>query len=932
MFAFLKKLFARRRERKLEQNKACDGFISRLHYLQEEEPKLFADVWVEVAKEKTAQWQEYADAIIAELSTVQLRDLRRAKNIRQLKAECKAFRALRSTHNQRVQQHNQLVMDNHICDRYNGVFDDLFQQLAQLFRDTLEFVDPEEGSKWATKADSLQNEWRTLPTERMCKTVGFGNMKKKLQFVAENQRDIQNLVRRHNNQVAENRAQAAYALIGDVEGRKLDNQQLNCIVKKAHNHLVIAGAGTGKTTTVIGKIKYLLKANECGPEDILVLSFTNASAAEMKQRIHTETREQIEASTFHKLGLNIITKVKGVPPKITRLNLRRFIQTQLREHMRSDAYLQVLCRYFLTDKVKARSEFEFSSKAEYDAYLKDNPPKTLKGEAVKSYGEMDIANLLAYNGVAYCYEHPYEKDTRTEEYAQYYPDFYLPEHKIYIEYFGINRNGEVPAFFTGKGDKTPAQSYRDSMEWRRRLHTDNETIMIECFAYERHEGTLEQNLLRQLEHHGVVLHPKSPQELWKQVSEDGEAVLDVLEELFETIINLLKSNEYDIEFLRRANMDKRQQIGFVEMLERESNNDLLTLLEPIFHDYQAYLQKHDEIDFNDMINLAARYVAQGQYRNPYRYVIVDEYQDISKARYRLLKALRDSSDYELFCVGDDWQSIYRFAGSDIGYILNFAKYWGPSEESKIETTYRFTQSLIDISGRFIMKNPAQKQKAIRGKQATGGFALAEVNGYTEKYAIEFMAQKLEDMPKDSTVFFLGRYSFDKKMLEESDLFSLNYNNQTEFLEVQYRNRPDLKMSFLTAHKAKGLQADYVVILNNKDTRMGFPSTIQDAPILNLLLEKSDDYPYGEERRLFYVALTRAKKKVILLTVKDKESVFAKELKERYGEELTKERFSCPLCGGKLIRRTGRFGEFFGCSNYKTGQCKYTRNIRWKNSE
>jgi DNA helicase-4 len=277
-------------------------------------------------------------------------------------------------------------------------------------------------------------------------------------------------------------------------------------------------------------------------------------------------------------------------------------------------------------------------------------------------------------------------------------------------------------------------------------------------------------------------------------------------------------------------------------------------------------------------------------------------------------------------VGDDWQSIYRFAGSDIGFILNFAQYWGPSEESKIETTYRFTQSLIDISGRFIMMNPAQKRKAIRGQGSDTRFALSEVNGYTEKYAVEFMAQKLEDLPNGSTVFFLGRYSFDSNMLKESGLFDLQYNNQSGFVDVRYGKRPDLKMCFTTAHKSKGLQAEYVVILNNKRTRMGFPSMIQDSPILDMLLEKSDDYPHSEERRLFYVALTRAKKKVILLTVKDKESAFVEELKERYEEELKKERFECPLCGGKLVRRTGKFGDFYGCSNFKTGLCKYTRRF------
>jgi DNA helicase-4 len=135
------------------------------------------------------------------------------------------------------------------------------------------------------------------------------------------------------------------------------------------------------------------------------------------------------------------------------------------------------------------------------------------------------------------------------------------------------------------------------------------------------------------------------------------------------------------------------------------------------------------------------------------------------------------------------------------------------------------------------------------------------------------------------------------------------------------------MSFTTAHKSKGLQADYVFILNNKKSRMGFPSKIQDAPLLDLLLESCDDYPFAEERRLFYVALTRAKKKAILLTVKDRESVFAMELRTRYAEELKRERFECPLCGGRLVKRTGRYGDFFGCSNYKYGSCKYTRNIK-----
>jgi DNA helicase-4 len=262
--------------------------------------------------------------------------------------------------------------------------------------------------------------------------------------------NIQHRVHQHNEAVAKKRAEAAYALIGDVEGRRLDEQQLNCIVKKAHNHLVIAGAGTGKTTTVVGKIKYLLKSNQCRPEDILVLSFTNASASEMSERIRSETGFPIQASTFHKLGLNIIAKVNGIMPKITRLDLHKFVRVQLELLMRSEAYLARLGGYLLYGRSNAKSEFDFETKAEYEKYLQTNPPTTINHEVVKSYGEMDIANFLNHNGILYLYEHEYEADTRTEEHAQYHPDFYLPEYKIYIEYFGINRKGEVPSYFSDK--------------------------------------------------------------------------------------------------------------------------------------------------------------------------------------------------------------------------------------------------------------------------------------------------------------------------------------------------------------------------------------------------------------------------------------------------------------------------------------------------
>ncbi len=365
--------------------------------------------------------------------------------------------------------------------------------------------------------------------------------------------------------------------------------------------------------------------------------------------------------------------------------------------------------------------------------------------------------------------------------------------------------------------------------------------------------------------------------------------------------------------------------------ETGRNTVLVDLIAPIYDSYVETLKRNSEIDFNDMINDAARMIRAGKYVNPYKYVIVDEYQDISKSRFNLLKALRKSADYALFCVGDDWQSIYRFAGSDMDYILNFAKYWGPTEYSKIETTYRFTDSLIDISGRFVMRNPSQIKKAIRGIPSKLGFAMGEIKGYNEELAIKFMLNRLRELPTNSTVFFLGRYTFDSRLLSDCKDLECRYDQATQEAKVVFPERKDLKMQFLTAHKSKGLQADYVFIINNRERGMGFPSKIQDDPLVDCLLEGKESFPFAEERRLFYVALTRAKVKSFLVAVNGNESAFASEMEQQYADELKKEAFTCPWCGGYLQKKTGPYGEFYGCSNYQSTGCSFKRKIYKKNN-
>ncbi|MBQ5951561.1 MAG: UvrD-helicase domain-containing protein [Lachnospiraceae bacterium] len=722
-------------------------------------------------------------------------------------------------------------------------------------------------------------------------------------------------IEEHNQAALQKSIEEAYQIIGDVEGQKLDLQQMACIVKEPHSHLVIAGAGTGKTTTILGKVKYLLATGAVTPQDLLLLSFTNAAATEMKNRLLAETGQKIYVATFHKLGYDIIRRADSITPNVSQKDVTSFSLESLERHCQEREYQAKVMRYILYHRVTEKSEFEFGSDSEYQDFLETNPPTTVREERVKSYGEMLIANYLTEHGVRYEYEAAYPVDTRTEEYGQYHPDFFLPEYNLYIEYFGVDRQGNVPDYFSGKDDLTASEAYREGIKWKRKIHRAYSTTMIECYAFEHLEGMLLERLEEKLLKNGVKLQELSLQELLSQAGQKEKNVFSSLASTVSTVISLCRNR-------------KLTAADLMDLCKKEMPKELILaeIIAPILKDYEEYLRRNGLVDFTDMLNRAEDLITSGTFTHKFRYVIVDEYQDLSSAQYRLLRAMRQQADYTLFCVGDDWQSIYRFAGSDIGYILNFNQYWGDSEQSQIVTTYRFSQRLIDISGQFIMENPNQIKKYIRSGKDTEKLVLGQVHGYMDHVAISEMADKLETLPKNSTVFFLGRYQFDVDLLRKDERFELKYDNVNRINRVFLSSRKDLDMVFYTAHRSKGLQADYVFIINNRATHMGFPSKVQNPPLVELLLEKADQYPDAEERRLFYVALTRARKRVYLVTYGKNISTFAKELTTAYAEEIKKEKWTCPWCGGQLRKVSGPYGEFIGCSNYRTLGCKYQRGI------
>ena len=310
----------------------------------------------------------------------------------------------------------------------------------------------------------------------------------------------------------------------------------------------------------------------------------------------------------------------------------------------------------------------------------------------------------------------------------------------------------------------------------------------------------------------------------------------------------------------------------------------LTVSEQYQGELSGLLEKH-QATFSGLIKLAIRYLRSGQIKTQFRYIIVDEYQDLSALRQKFLHLLLESSQANLFAVGDDWQAIYGFSGSRVDFTLNFCKFWGDFSLHRISKTYRFGPTLASLSSSFIMQDHTQIRKQIRSQKEDSLEPVVEVCGESERLDLEVLTHYFESLPQDSSILLLGRFQVDQFRLLHCTQFNLTSNG------VEFRPRPDLKIRFLTVHQSKGLEADYVILLNNREAKLGFPAHVKDPPLKTELIKFAeelglDQASVNEERRLFYVALTRAKKQVILFTVDGKESSFIKELRRKFRQDFT----------------------------------------------
>lgn len=688
------------------------------------------------------------------------------------------------------------------------------------------------------------------------------------------------------------------------------NQRKACIIDEKYN-LVLAGAGTGKTSTMIGRAGYLIKASLAKPEDILMLAYANKAAEEMDKRISEKLGvHNLTVKTFHSLGLEIIGKVEGKKPSIHEMatdeRLRtKFIDNQFQQLRKNADYQVLLVNYFTHLTYPYKSQFEFKNLNEYTTYILENDIRTLQGERVKSYEECEIANFLYRQGVKYQYEQKYKIDTRTPSFKQYQPDFYLPDYDIYIEHFAVNQQSRTPSFIE-------QSKYLAEMSWKQELHNKNQTTLIETYSYYKQQGVLTGKLEEKLLAAGVTFNPLPANQLLECLNSQGQVT--EFSRLIASILALFKSAGLSLQELSTKLTNGE---------DKARAQATIQLFEPIYEAYQHELRSTNSIDFDDMITRAIEYIESGQYQSPYLYLLVDEFQDISINRARLLKALMaQQADASLFCVGDDWQAIYRFSGSDVSLTKEFEAHFGYTATSILDKTFRFNNKISEVATRFITENPSQIRKVIGSHTQVDTCAVSLIKTNDSEIALDAALNAIDErISKPASVLLLGRFSF-------------NAPKNLNGLKKTYGN---LKIVYMTAHGSKGREADFVIVLDLIKGKHGFPSEKTTNPLLDLLLPKSGNYKYAEERRLFYVALTRARHHVYLITDASKPSSFVIELinngypilsdefkGKHFEDELAK---SCPSCKTGFLSARDGYSSFFDCSNYPV--CKHTEDAcKW----
>ena len=704
----------------------------------------------------------------------------------------------------------------------------------------------------------------------------------------------------------------AEALLVDGAGRPLYGAQRLAVVRDENYNLVVAGAGAGKTATMAGRVRYLAVHRRIPEHQILAVAFATKASEELKERLAGVGMAGVEVSTMHALGLRVLRDVEGRAPAVSALgqddveatrHLVALLEERMTDRQTRGPIVDLLTRYLYARDPRD----DYDTGAEYYARIRQLGLRSITGTLHKSLQEVKIANWLTLNGYVWEYEANYPHVPEAKYKSSYNPDFLIRAAngaaEVWLEHFGINRAGRTAPWID-------SDAYSRSMEWKRQLHRHAGTVLIESYSYEDDEGTLLDGLAAKLTAVGLPPAPLSNEAARELArSDEGNKTLKILATLLLMFLRLFKGSLLSYEALQgRAAGDR--------------DRTFLTLFADAHAHYETRLRAEAKIDFDDMIARAYEHVVARRFVGTWQHILVDEFQDTSRLRFEMLRQLLCHVEHgRLFVVGDDWQSIFRFAGADVSLFTRMSEWVGEVARTDLDRTHRCSGPLVRLASHFVSRDPSLLQKQVESHATFDPPApssplllcfhdVGERADFSRDAALELCLRDIAAQMggRRAEVKLLGRYTWERP--ENFEQLAEKWHGEGLVLEP------------MTVHKAKGLEADFVIVLGVSAGKYGFPSGVADDEVLQMILAARDPFPNGEERRLLYVAMTRARRRVYVLSDASRPSAFVQELVELPDEfeievvNHSRKHYRCPSCHGRTIhRKSGSFGEFWACMNW-----------------
>lgn len=695
----------------------------------------------------------------------------------------------------------------------------------------------------------------------------------------------------------------------------LSLEQVAALANPSRNQLVSARAGSGKTTVLACKASLLIDCEHVHPDQILVMAFNTKAADEIRERIRRVFRQARfeNARTFHSLAFQLVQPTEDLlfddSGDILSRKMTLFVQRILKEEIKNSAFIGKMYRFFRREMAEIERAGFFQEGEHYFVFRRNLRQVTLNGEIVKSMGEKYIADFLFEHDIPYRYE-----EVNLWGNQIYRPDFsmFYEQQKFVIEHWGIDEydaSKRVPPEWTQTWDEYHAQMQAKRAFWRKEGVT-----LIETSVRDLQQGreAFEAVLGNRLAQNGISRERLSSADLEQKITKDY------------TITRLA---ELLVQFIQRA---KKQMLKAEDIQEHLRNYEPEDAREAVFIDlacrvyleYERVQQQQKKIDFDDVMMLAIDKIHQTRGNceimlghpkhrsvrmNDLRWILLDEYQDFSNLFYHLIAAVQlYNPSVRIFCVGDDWQAINGFAGSDLHYFHRFTDLLNDAVVQYIVTNYRSRAEIVQAGNRLMH---GKGQPADYLPDSMGGDIHIE---YIDDVWIEMRGdeqnidQKTEDerfLVMDTTNggrqyprVIASKYlklCYEIISAPENQGKSVAILNRTgridglpleDFRSILLSCFPKASLSQLkpridveTVHKYKGLEADLVVILNASEGM--FPLLHPDNALFRFFGKTLID-AYAEEQRLFYVALTRAKQSLYILTERGRESSFLTSLLPR----------------------------------------------------